>query len=387
MRKLIRIADSAIQAGATPREPYPVVFAGLVAPDLTAADFEGLATDTIGDHWVTLSPRGWLRLQQANPHVAAQDINLLPGRMTVLPPVTPRFIVLTRTITYVGAGAQTPPPLVQRVKVAVYTEIGGAGRVAYLPQGAFAAVPTPARFGFVPDRSVPAASPASGFTRPAHRFVTVTYLPAVIEYLLEPTDRAGNPIAPALRCYGLQGHAITTYPDYAAFERLPQPLRVPAKNGGRVRAIYVPADPWRPTPQAELEALAQALMPKAVAVPPSAAAQEAPRPNSPAKAQPATAAPVAGSAAPKAAGRPAVAPVDAPPVPTSPVGGAAAESRQRPETGPDNAAEPIGGRESKALRSPEEPTLPLAVPADLVQPVRVKALLRRATRQLFGRRG
>ncbi|WP_262316244.1 hypothetical protein [Lacticaseibacillus parakribbianus] len=386
MRKLIRIADSAIQAGATPQEPYPVVFAGLVAPDLAAADFEGLTTDTIGDHWVTLSPRGWLRLQQANPSVAAQDINLLPGRMTVLPPVTPRFIVLTRTITYVGAGAQTPPPLVQRVNVAVYTEIGGAGRVAYLPQGAFAAVPTPARFGFVPDRSVPAASPASGFTRPAHRFVTVTYLPAVIEYLLEPTDRAGNPIAPALRCYGLQGHAITTYPEYAAFERLPQPLRVPAVDGGRVRAIYVPADPWRPTPQAELEALAQALMPKATAVPPVATAEpaKAPRLLGAAKPQPASAAPDAGSAVPKTAGRPAVAPVDAPP---SPAGGAAAESPKRPEAGPDHPAEPAEDRAALSLRSPEEPTLPLAVPADLVQPVRVKALLRRATRQLFGRRG
>ncbi|WP_225047518.1 hypothetical protein [Lacticaseibacillus kribbianus] len=350
MRATIHLADLAIQKGGVLPAPYPLRLTGLSAPDWTAADFAGLSTDAIGGHQVTLSEGGLTRLRQANPTVAPASIAVVPGTMTVVPAVTPRTIALTRTITYVGAGAGTPPPLVQRLDVAVYQEISVAQpRVAYVPQGAFPAVPSPARFGFVPDRSVPAEAPQTGFRRPAHRFVTVSYLPNVIEYVLAPVDRNGVAIAEPQRVYGLQGQLITTYPDFAALERLPQPLRVPAKPGGRVAAIYVPADPWAPTPEAELQALAQRLMPDAAV-------------------------------------RDAVA--DGPGLPVS---DQATQQNEQGTAVPEVSArdsEPAAAAVSGAAPVPgaiDEPSLPLTVPAALVQPVHMSALLRRATRQLFGR--
>ncbi|WP_125704419.1 hypothetical protein [Lacticaseibacillus daqingensis] len=238
----ITIGTHALLAGETPPAVFPVRMpVGLNAPLWAPGDFAIEGPLTVGGHAITLTAQGRMMLQLANPTRDLSDATYTPGRLVVMPEAVARTITVTRTITFVGAGALTPPAVVQRVSVQVLAGKVGEDRVmGYAPAADFPALISPAVAGFVPDRDVAAIALTPGFTRPVHRFVTVTYLPRVLAYTLYPMDAAGAVLADGHTVLGLAGQPITQYPAYLGYERQVEAQRVPDAPETPVFVTYTP---------------------------------------------------------------------------------------------------------------------------------------------------
>ncbi|WP_179395582.1 hypothetical protein [Lacticaseibacillus absianus] len=242
----IKIGTHPLMAGEVPPAVFPVVMTtGLTAPVWAPADFAIDGPLTVGSHAITLTAQGKLMLQLANPALDLSQAHYTAGRLVVMPEATARTITVTRTITFMGAGAQTPAPIVQKVTVQVLAGKVGRDRIiGFAPMGDFPALVAPGVTGFVADRNVAALPLAPGFTRPVHRFITVTYLPRVLAYTMYPMDESGQSLVEGQQVYGLQGQPIADYPEYAGYTRVIEPLRVPADPADPVIVTYTPLNPW-----------------------------------------------------------------------------------------------------------------------------------------------